>query len=184
MRHTSKTAASALLALGLACAHPAADAPQEAGASGGGAPEALQALAMRGVMDFYGVGFGRGLLVCVSLCEQGRCASPSPQFVARFEHEQYRVNEPGYCTWRDGRVTYSGRASAQLGAQQLSLRTPPRGALYLDLWPAEGCAQGTCTVPAKLTVGAGTTRGLSVLLEKQRADWRVRQVRELRLASQ
>jgi hypothetical protein len=163
-----------LLALGCAGA-PAAPPQRES-------DEGQQALAVRGIADFYGVGQQRGLLWCVSLCEAGRCASPSPQFVARFSHEQYRVNDPGHCTWRDGRVTYSGRASAQLGAQQLDLRTPPRGALYLDVGPASGCTGQECTVTAKLTVGPGTTRVLLVNLERRTGDWRVQGIEEQRPA--
>ena len=164
-----------LLLLALACAH----APRSAARA---QAEDLQALAVRGIADFYGVGQQRGLLWCVGLCEGGRCEAPAAQFVARFEHQQYRVNAPGYCTWRDGRVTYSGRASAQLGAQQLDLRTPPRGALYLDLEAPSDCTQRQCTVEARLTVGAGATRVLHVQLERPEPGgaWRVQGLQELR----
>ncbi len=156
--------------LALACAHAPAVPERD---------EAAQALAVRGIADFYGVGQQRGLLWCVALCEAGRCEAPSAQFVARFAHAQYRVNEPGHCAWRDGRVTYSGRASSQLGAQQLDLRAPPRGALYLDVGPKSACSARQCTVDAKLTVGKGETRQLHVQLE-DRGDgsWRVQGIQE------
>ena len=161
-----------LLALSaLGCAH------------GGGAPalrdEAPQAQAVRGIADFYGVGQQRELLWCVSLCEGPRCEAPSAQFLARFAQAQYRVNEPGHCTWKDGRVTYSGRASSQLGPQQLSLRTPPRGALYLDVGPLSACSAGQCTVEAKLTVGRAETRLLHVtLLAQDGGAWQVQGIQE------
>ncbi len=161
------------VALLLGCAHPPRSAAREQA-------EDLQALAVRGIADFYGVGQQRGLLWCVGLCEAGRCEAPPAQFVARFEHAQYRVNAPGYCTWRDGRITYSGRASSQLGAQQLELRSPPRGALYLDVQPPTDCTQRQCTVAAKLTVGRGETRGLNVQLEEREGRWRVQGIQELR----
>ena len=164
---------AALLGLALACAHATRSADQQA-------REDLQALAVRGIADFYGVGQQRGLLWCVGLCEGGRCEAPPAQFVARFEQMQYRVNAPGHCTWRDGRVTYSGRASAQLGAQQLDLRSPPRGALYLDVQAPSSCAQRQCTVVAKLTVGRGETRELHVQLEDREGRWRVQGIQELR----
>jgi hypothetical protein len=165
---------TALLALALGCAH---------GAGGGGAAarrdEAPQAQAVRGIADFYGVGQQRELLWCVSLCEGARCEAPSAQFLARFAQAQYRVNEPGHCTWKDGRVTYSGRAAAQLGPQQVSLRTPPRGALYLDVGPLSACSAGQCTVEAKLTVGQAETRMLQVtLLERGGGAWQVQGIQE------
>ena len=163
----------ALAALG--CAH-------GAGGSGGDPAlrdEAPQAQAVRGIADFYGVGQQRELLWCVSLCEGARCEAPSAQFLARFAQAQYRVNEPGHCTWKDGRVTYSGRAASQLGPQQVSLRTPPRGALYLDVGPLSACSAGQCTVEAKLTVGQAETRLLQVtLLERGSGAWKVQGIQE------
>ena len=163
-----------LAALALGCAH-------GGGGAGEASPrdEAAQAQAVRGIADFYGVGQQRELLWCVSLCDGTRCGAPAAQFLARFAQAQYRVNEPGHCTWKDGRVTYSGRASSQLGPQQLSLRTPPRGALYLDVGPLSACSAGQCTVEAKLTVGQAETRLLQVtLLERGSGAWKVQGIQE------